>query len=316
MSSDTEKSRLDDAARAGWLYFIAGNTQDEIARKLNVSRPTAQRLVSLSRSERLITFRLEHPIAACMELARRLTDRFGLVHCDVVPASGAAEGATVGIAESAAGLIETYLRSERPVVVAIGTGRAMRAAVDQIAPMDCPNHRVVSLVGNISPDGSASFYDALTRLAEVSKTRHYPIPLPVFAASRAERETLLSLTSVRRVFDLALHADLKLVGIGQLELDGPLVVDGFLTHDELLDLKRRGAAGEVTGWAIDADGRVIDGGVSDRVTSVPLVAPAEKPTVGVAQGAAKVPAIHAALIGRVINGLVTDEATAAALLAR
>jgi len=42
MSQDSERSRLDDAARAGWLYFIAGNTQDEIAKKLNVSRPTAQ----------------------------------------------------------------------------------------------------------------------------------------------------------------------------------------------------------------------------------------------------------------------------------
>ncbi len=26
-----EKSRLDEAARVGWLYFIAGHTQDEIA---------------------------------------------------------------------------------------------------------------------------------------------------------------------------------------------------------------------------------------------------------------------------------------------
>jgi len=42
---EPEKERLDDAARAGWLYYIAGNTQDEIARKLGVSRQTAQRLV-------------------------------------------------------------------------------------------------------------------------------------------------------------------------------------------------------------------------------------------------------------------------------
>ena len=27
-ASDSDKSRLDDAARAGWLYFIAGHTQD------------------------------------------------------------------------------------------------------------------------------------------------------------------------------------------------------------------------------------------------------------------------------------------------
>ena len=52
--SDSEHHRLDDAARAGWLYYIAGNTQDEIARKLGVSRQTAQRLVSLAVSEKLI----------------------------------------------------------------------------------------------------------------------------------------------------------------------------------------------------------------------------------------------------------------------
>ena len=48
---DNDSSRLDDAARAGWLYYVAGNTQDEIARKLGVSRQSAQRLVSLAVSE-------------------------------------------------------------------------------------------------------------------------------------------------------------------------------------------------------------------------------------------------------------------------
>ena len=96
MAVENEKSRLDDAARAGWLYYIAGNTQDEIARMLQVSRPTAQRLVSLCLAERLITFRLEHPIAACMELAARLKKRFDLSHCEVVPADPAAPQATRG----------------------------------------------------------------------------------------------------------------------------------------------------------------------------------------------------------------------------
>ena len=80
-----DNSRLDEAARAGWLYYIAGHTQDEIARQLKVSRATVQRLVSLCLSERLITFRLEHPIAACMDLATRLIDRFKLKTCEIVP---------------------------------------------------------------------------------------------------------------------------------------------------------------------------------------------------------------------------------------
>src|SRR6266550_2536343 len=85
MPPDNEKSRLDDAARAGWLYFIAGHTQDEIAKRLKVSRASAQRLVSLCLAERLISFRLEHPIAACMDLAKRLIDKFELRICEVAP---------------------------------------------------------------------------------------------------------------------------------------------------------------------------------------------------------------------------------------
>ncbi|MDZ7927118.1 MAG: MarR family transcriptional regulator [Agrobacterium sp.] len=46
--------RLDDAARAGWLYYVAGRTQDEIAAAMGISRQSAQRLVSLSVAEGLV----------------------------------------------------------------------------------------------------------------------------------------------------------------------------------------------------------------------------------------------------------------------
>ena len=198
MPPDNEKSRLDDAARAGWLYFIAGHTQDEIAKRLKVSRATAQRLVSLCLSERLITFRLEHPIAACMDLGTRLSEKFNLRTCEVVPTDPASATVVAGIAERAASLLESTLRSDKPTIVAIGTGRAMRAAVEQIPPMDCPDHQLVSLVGNISTDGSATFFDTVARLADLTKARHYPMPLPVLMSSEAERDQMLKIGPVTK----------------------------------------------------------------------------------------------------------------------
>jgi DNA-binding transcriptional regulator LsrR (DeoR family) len=313
-NDNNDRSRLDDAARAGWLYYIAGNTQDEIARRLKVSRATAQRLVSLCLSERLITFRLEHPIAACMELAARLQEKHGLATCEVVPTNPAAPNSVAGVAERAAALLEATLRSETPTIIAIGTGRTMRAAVEQVPPMDCPNHQIVSLVGNISPDGSASFFDTLARLTDLTKARHYPMPLPLIVASEAERQQLLKLGPVSRVQAIAAKADLRLVGIGQFDQGAPLYVDGFVNHEELLDMLRRGAVGEITGWAMDADGHIIAGGTNQRLTSMPLPVPATGQTVGAALGPAKLPAIRAALKGRLINGLITDEATAQALI--
>src|SRR5207249_5826783 len=125
-----------------WLYYISGHTQDEIAKQLKVSRATVQRLVSLCLAERLITFRLGHPIAACMDLATRLADGFKLRTCEVVPTDPALPTAVAGIAERVASLLEATLRSPKPVIVALGTGRAMRAAVEQVPPMDRPDHQL------------------------------------------------------------------------------------------------------------------------------------------------------------------------------
>ncbi|MGY3692484.1 DNA-binding transcriptional regulator LsrR (DeoR family) [Bradyrhizobium sp. USDA 3240] len=313
---DNEKSRLDDAARAGWLYFIAGHTQDEIAKMLQVSRASAQRLVSLCLAERLITFRLEHPIAACMELASRLKERFDLVHCDVVPTDPAAPLSNAGIAERSANLLELTLRSETPVIVALGTGRAVRAAVERVSPIERPDHQIVSLVGNISADGSASFYDTVGRLADRTGARHYPMPLPFLMSSEDERNRMIRIDPIARVRAVAAKADLRLIGIGQMDQKAQVHVDGFVTREELLEMMRLGAIGEVTGWAYDARGKLIKGGTNKRLTSIPPQIPAVSTTIAAAVGAAKVPSIKAALAGRVINGLITDEATARAVLDR
>jgi DNA-binding transcriptional regulator LsrR (DeoR family) len=93
-------------------------------------------------------------------------------------------------------------------------------------------------------------------------------------------------------------------------------VDGFVTREELFEMMRLGAVGEVTGWAYDGAGRLINGGTNRRLTSIPPQIPARATTIAAAIGQAKVPAIRAALVGRLVNGFITDEATARAILDR
>src|ERR1700690_4050051 len=133
VAPESEKSRLDEAARAGWLYFIAGHTQDEIAKMLKVSRASAQRLVSLCLAERLITFRLEHPIAACMELAARLKDLFHLAHCEVVPTDPAAPLSAAGIAERCAPRSSGCRRSTAPITRSCRWSETSRPTARQVS---------------------------------------------------------------------------------------------------------------------------------------------------------------------------------------
>ncbi|MEX3006925.1 sugar-binding transcriptional regulator [Hoeflea sp. TYP-13] len=312
--SESDANRLDDAARAGWLYYVVGDTQDEIARKLGVSRQSAQRLVSLAVSEQLIKFRLDHPIARCMELSQMISQQFELRMCEVVPSDPAAPFSIAGIAQAGAAEMERHLRSEEPKVIAFGTGRALRACVEQLRPMDCPHHTAVSLLGNMMLDGSATAYNVIIRFAERINCRHFPMPLPPLARTAQEREMFQQQEPVRNILDVATKPDVTFVGIGEIGEAAPMLVDGFITHDEMRALTAAGAVGEITSWVYDESGALIKGLTNDRVTSAPLQKNPDHLRCGIAAGRSKVKAIKAAMKGRLINGLITNEATAEQLL--
>ena len=312
----SDDRRLDDAARAGWLYYVARRTQDEIARELGVSRQKAQRLVAQAAQAGLVKVRLEHPIARCMELAAQLAGRFDLSVAQVAPSDPSAPELLDGIASPAATEMERTLLEDEPRIVALGTGRALTAAVEQVQRMDRPQHRIVSLLGNMLMDGSASRFSATVRLAERTGARHYPMALPVFARDAAEVTMLHSQPPVASTLALCAQAHVAFVGIAPVTEDSPMVMDGFVEVAEVREMIRQGAVGEITGWAFDAGGQVLKGGHNERVAGAPLLPGPDRPTIGVANGPAKVTAIRAALSGRLVNGLVTDEATAASLLAQ
>ncbi len=311
---EPEKERLDDAARAGWLYYIAGNTQDEIARKLGISRQTAQRMVSLAVTERLIKVRFDHPLGRCLELSTRMRERFGLDSCEVVPADPASTSETLGIVEAAAAEMERYLVSQHPVIVALGTGRTLRAVSEQVSPMECPQHKIVSLVGNIGPDGSATVFDVASRVGDRVGAPHYPMPFPVVTATVHEKNLLVTQKSLRNVMDLAAQADVSFVGIGTVDETSAMLRDGFVRADEIRAMVKAGAVGEITGWSFDGQGQLMDGLVNDRVLSVPLETPARRRVVGVAMAMPRFKAIKGALAGKLINGLITNELMAEHLL--
>ena len=303
-------SRFDDAARAGWMYYVAGRTQDEIAAAMGISRQSAQRLVSLAVSERLVKVRLDHPIAQCLELAEALKAKFDLKFCEIVPSDPLTNSAAVGLAEAGAVEIERWLRSPEPIVMAIGTGRTLKAAVDQLPNMSCPQHKIVSLTGNIGPDGSAAYYNVIFSMAEQVQARHFPMLLPVYVSSQEEREILHQQPMIRNSIALAKAADVVFVGIGNVGLDAPLCMDGFVSREEMVKLVADGAIGEICGWLFDENGHLMQGSINSRVASVPILRDKNVPVIALGMGQHKHKAIRAALRSGLVNGIITDETAA------
>jgi len=309
----TQRSRkLDLAARAAWLYYIADNTQEEIATKLDVSRQAAQRLVALAVSEKLIKFRLDHPLHNCIALAEALRDKFELSACEVVPTS--TDGSRNCLAVCGAALLETYLAAKSPAIFAFSSGKTLRGMIEQIPSMNQPQHKIVSIVGNMAHSGRAGRHEVVMHLSELTGAEAYPVPTPVVASSAKERKLLQTQRSFIAVESLVSQAKVTFVGIGDIGWNVPLHESGFINDKEITELIELGAVGEVAGWAYDQHGTLLKKGTNTRIAGIPLEQPVHRLTIGVAGGLHKQEAILAALKGRLINGLITDEIVAELIL--
>lgn len=309
-----DPDRLDDAARAAWLAYVGGCKQDEIATQMGISRQSAQRLVAHAMAMGVVKVRIDHPIAHCMALAGELRSRYGLSECSVVPVLQSDPATALAVSHATGDLLESWLAADKPSVIGLGTGRTLRAAVEHLPRLSAEAHRIVSLTGNISPDGSTAYYNVLFTIADRVDSRTYPMPLPVIAASAAERSALLNQKTLATTRRLAMETDVRFVGIGPIHAGAPLVMDGFISPDDGRRLATRGAVGEILGFVFDREGNLVGDEINTRVTSTPMTASPKIPTIAAAQGVEKQAPIRAALTGRLITGLVTDERTAKGLL--
>ncbi|MGB1226740.1 MAG: sugar-binding transcriptional regulator [Poseidonibacter sp.] len=312
MSQKVDK--LDLAARAGWLYYVAGCTQEEIASQFGISRQSAQRMVSLSVSEKLIKVRLDHPLSDCMKLAEQLKEKYSLKECEVIPAVSKDVSTNVGLGQAGAAMMEKYIESNEPLIIGLGTGRVLNMIANELSPTNGSHHRLLSLVGNMANDGSASSQEVVSKIADKINATYYPMPLPLIVSTKEEKELLHNQQSTKNVLALGKKVDISFVGIGQIDDSAPMYKDNFINRRELDSLLKNNAVGEIIGWAFDKDGNILKGDTNSRLTSIPLAKDSQKLVIGIAAVKPKFAAIKAALKGKLINGLITNEVCAKALL--
>lgn len=314
MSSGPSKNDL--AARAAWMYYVAGNTQNEIAERLGISRQMAQRMVAYASASNMVKVQITHPVSSCLELEQGLQARYGLHVCRVVPGAGGQDNPQESqqvqqmLAVAGAELMAQYLASDTPLVVNVGSGRTLKAAIEKLPEMDRPQHQIVSMIGAFAADGSANRYDVALQAAEKLQARFYLLPAPRVAESDEDRQQWCNHRAYKIVAGLAARADITFLGIGTIALQGAMHEDGFIDDHEVQQLQAQGAIGELICHAFDRDGQLIDSPLSPRITTPPLAAHPTRPVIGLAGGSKKAEAVRAALRGGWLTGLVTDEACA------
>ncbi|MGX9848547.1 sugar-binding transcriptional regulator [Limimaricola litoreus] len=317
MATTAKRREIDEslAIRAAWLHYAGGLTQAEVAERIGVSPVKAHRLVNWAAQNGAVKVSVVGEIADCARLEAQLTGRFGLRGCEVVPDLGEPGLPLRALGPAGAAFLQREIAQHPGGVIGIGHGRTLAAAVESMPPFDAMGSRFVSLLGGLARNYAANPHDVMHRLAGRSGAEAYVLPLPFFANSSADRDVLLAQSGVREVFDMAAQADLMLVGIGTTEPDAQLVASRMIRAEEIREVTRGGAVGEILGHFLDAEGRPVATGLSARTVAPALEVLRSRRVVALAGGPDKVAAIAAVLRGGWLDGLITDEATAQALAA-
>ncbi|MDP5306064.1 sugar-binding transcriptional regulator [Paracoccus spongiarum] len=302
------------AIRAAWLHYAGGLTQAAVAKRLGLATVKTHRLIARAVAEGVVKVSIDGEIVECVMLENRLCAEFGLKTCEVAPDLGE-EGLplrALGIT-GAAFLRREIERGEYPVI-GLGHGRTLAAAVDQLPRFEAGGTRFVSLLGGLTRNYAANPHDVMHRLAEKTGAQALVLPVPFFANSPGDRDVVLAQPGVRELFDLSNGAGLKVVGIGTADGGAQLVASGMIEPREIAEITAAGAAGEMLGHFFDVHGRVLETGLSSRTLSADLDRASDSRIVAIAGGASKTEAIRAVLHSGRLSGLITDEATARALI--
>ncbi len=243
------------ATRAAWLHYAGGLTQAEVAKRLGLTSLKAHRLIMKANQEGLVKVYIDGEVSECVELEQKLSARYGLDYCEVVPDFDADDLPLKALGISGAQFLKREIERGETALVGVGHGRTLAACVEYLPRTTSNNTRFVSLLGGLTRKFSANPHDVIHRLAERTGAEAYVMPVPFFANTVEDRDVLFSQRGVREVFDLAKTADLLLVGIGTAEREASLVSTGMIEMSEIEEIQKGGGKGELLGHFFDEDGQ-------------------------------------------------------------
>ena len=297
------------------LYYIEGLSQEEIALKIHLSRPTVSRLLKRCIEEGLVQIRIDDVSSYGKELAQRIKDTYGLRHVIVVPQSHSAEADKEKVGQAAASYIESILASH--MLIGISWGTTTYQIVKNIKPNSFITADVVQLVGGTG--NKTTDTDANTMTLSLSKALggdSYVLQAPLMVQSRILRDLLMEEPHIKSHFEKMKAADIAIVGLGSTrpELSAQFR-SGHITIEDTERLMREGAVGDICGRYIDIEGNHCHTSLSDRMMAISLEDLKRIPTViGAAAGEKKADIIIGALRGGYIHVLITDEKAASCIL--
>ncbi len=310
-------------AEVAELYYKDGLTQNQIAARVGVSRPTIVNYVRQAREQGIVDIRINGSAYAGSSLSRELCDKYGLRDVYIARNSstqGSADPpdsktvATRRVARLGAMALSDLLVSGD--VLGVSWGETVHFAAEEMPHRQIADLSVCQLIGSMYSESfetpEASTIRIANRTGGHCSTLHSPAILSSVTLARQLRDEPILKKQLARFDDLTK----AFFSVGNTRNNTMVVASGIASIEEWKVFRKRGATAVLSGHFLDENGDVLEGDFSQRLMGIHPDQLRNTPVrMLVAGGLDKHDAVRATLAGKYATHLVTDDVMAEQLIA-
>jgi len=297
------------------LYYEHKMSQEQIAKKISVSRPTVSRMLKTAIDNGYVKTIVIDPFENIQNLEREMINKFKLKHVKIVSTVDTDKRYVKSIVgKAAADYLVKILKPND--ILGVSWGTTLYEVARHIEDTVVDELKIVQMNGFIYENTYNDYVFGVIKMlgTKLHGTTHY-LYAQGLTSSIYVRNALLDDRNIRNVLEMSKNSSIAIFGIGYPERTSMVVKYGYLNNEDLERLYQNGVKGDICSRFYDIEGKIIDKELDDRTISIPLHELRNKEySIAVACGANKVSGIIGAICGGYLNVLITDEDTAREIL--
>jgi len=297
---------MDNILKAARLYYEENLTQQEIAKRLSISRVKVYRMLTKAREEGIVRIELNAPPQDFSKVEISIENKYNIQECIIVPASDSSEILFSAMGKALTKVFNRELRDG--MKIGFGWGNTIRGVVEKAEIPKKNNIETYPSIGGLGIAYDQIHANSIAILAaEKIGAKAFVLNCPAIIDSIERKENFLAESSVKIITNQVKTLDISIIPVGYIGYDITMKKTGQISDNDIDYLKGLDIVGDINSNFIDIDGNPVKNSVQDRIININLEMLKEIPlNIALSAGEKKIESTRAALKSGVVDILITD----------
>jgi len=296
------------------LYYNNDMRQEEIAKKLEISRATISRILKNARNEGIVKIEVINPLKNNhYKLEKALEEKFNLNEVIIVEDNLDAYMEKEALGKACASYLQRVLKDGE--IVGLSMGETMKKIAPYINQDKPRNISFTPLLGGMGQVGIEYHCNQIViDFTRAFGGEYHLLHAPAMILDKNLMDSLKNDIHIKQVLNLMKNITTAIVGIGTAVEGSTMMKTGYYKKEDIDEMQNMGIVGDICLQMYDINGNT-DYSYNKYVFGFKLEDLRKvKRVVGISAGEEKLDAIYGAINGKLINVLVTSSKTAKLLL--